>query len=108
MVSEKTVTEAVAGLRDYELTVIVKPDVDEEKLEARIKGISQFITDKGGTVVEVQKWGKRKLGYPIKHSLEGVYVHFKCKLKPATGKDLEANLMIAEDVLRHLLIVVEA
>ena len=108
MVSEKAATETSTGLRDYELTIILKPDLDEAKLEARINAISQFITDKGGAVAEVQKWGKKKLGYPIKHSLEGVYVLFKCKLKPATGKELEENLRISEDVLRHLLIVVES
>jgi small subunit ribosomal protein S6 len=107
MVTEKTTTETPAGLRDYELTVILRPDIDEEKLEARLKAISQFIGDKGGVVSEVQKWGKRKLGYPIKHTLEGIYVLNKCKMKPATGKELEANLRIADDVLRHLLIVVE-
>ena len=108
MVSEKVVSETGAGLRDYELTVIIKPDMDVEKLEARINAISQFITDKGGAVSEIQKWGKRKLGYPIKHSLEGFYVLVKCKMKPASGKELEGNLRISEDVLRHLLIVVES
>jgi small subunit ribosomal protein S6 len=108
MVSEKTVVETVTGLRDYELTVIIKPDMDAEKLEARINAIGQFITDKGGVVSEIQKWGKRKLGYPIKHSLEGFYFLVKCKMKPASGKELEGNLRISEDVLRHLLIVVES
>lgn len=108
MVSEKVVTETGAGLRDYELTVILRPDMDVEKLEARFTAISQFITDKGGTVSEIQKWGKRKLGYPIKHTLEGFYALVKCKMKPASGKDLEENLRISEDVLRHLLIVVES
>ena len=108
MVSEKVVTETGAGLRDYELTVILKPDMDVEKLEARINAIGQFISDKGGIVSEIQKWGKRKLGYPIKHTLEGFYVLVKCKMKPASGKELEGNLRISEDVLRHLLIVVES
>ncbi|MDO8577572.1 MAG: 30S ribosomal protein S6 [Dehalococcoidales bacterium] len=108
MVSEKAVTETGAGLRDYELTVIIKPDIDAEKLEARINAISQFITDKGGTVSEIQKWGKRKLGYPIKRILEGIYVLVKCKMKPASGKELEATLRISEDILRHLLIVIES
>src|ERR1035437_2256572 len=101
MVSEKVVTETGSGLRDYELTVIIRPDLDAEKLEARINAISQFITDKGGAVSEIQKWGKRKLGYPIKKSLEGFYVLVKCKMKPASGKELEGNLRISEDVLRH-------
>ena len=108
MVSEKIVTETGAGLRDYELTVIIRTDLDAEKLEARINAISQFITDKGGVVSEIQKWGKRKLGYPINHALEGFYVLVKCKMKPASGKELEGNLRISEDVLRHLLIVVES
>ena len=108
MVSENVVTETGAGLRDYELTVIIKSDMDAEKLEARINAISQFITDKGGVVSEIQKWGKRKLGYPIKHSLEGFYVLVKCKMKPASGKELEGNLRITEDILRHLLILVES
>ena len=108
MVSEKVVTETGSGLRDYELTVIIRPDLDAEKLEARINAISQFITDKGGAVSEIQKWGKRKLGYPIKKSLEGFYVLVKCKMKPASGKELEGNLRISEDILRHLLIVVES
>ena len=108
MVSEKVVTETGSGLRDYELTVIIRPDLDAEKLEARINAISQFITDKGGAVSEIQKWGKRKLGYPIKKSLEGFYVLVKCQMKPASGKELEGNLRISEDILRHLLIVVES
>ncbi len=108
MVSENIVTETSTGLRDYELTVIIKPDMDVEKLEARINAIGQFITDKDGAVSEIQKWGKRKLGYPIKHSLEGFYVLVKCKMKPASGKELEGNLRISDDVLRHLLIVVES
>ncbi len=106
MVSEKTDTKSGEGLRDYELTVIIDPKLAEDKLEARINAIGQSVTESGGTVAEVQRWGKRKLAYPIKHSLEGIYVLTKLKLKPAAGRALEANLQISEDVLRHLLIKV--
>ena len=104
MVSEKVNTELGEGLRDYELTVIINPNIAEDKLEASLNSISQFVTERGGTVSEIQRWGKRKLAYPIKHSLEGIYALAKLKLKPASGKELEANLRIAEDVLRHMLI----
>jgi small subunit ribosomal protein S6 len=106
MVSEKVSTELGEGLRDYELTIILDPQIAEDKIEARINFISQFVTERGGTVSEVQRWGKRKLAYPIKHSLEGVYALARLKLKPATGKELEGNLRISEDVLRHMLIKV--
>lgn len=106
MVSEKVNTELGEGLRDYELTVIINPNITEDKLEARINSISQFVTERGGIVSEVQRWGKRKLAYPIKHSLEGIYALARLKLRPASGRELEANLRISEDVLRHMLIKV--
>ncbi len=104
MVSEKVNAELGEGLRDYELTVIINPNITEDKLEARLNSIGQFVTERGGTVSEIQRWGKRKLAYPIKHSLEGIYALAKLKLKPASGKELETNLRISEDVLRHMLI----
>ncbi len=106
MVSEKVATELGERLRDYELIVIVNPEIAEDKLEATINNISQFVTERGGTVSEIQRWGKRKLAYPIKHSPEGIYVLARFKLRPASGRELEANLRISEDVLRHLLVKV--
>jgi small subunit ribosomal protein S6 len=93
-----------AELRDYELAVIISPEVEEEKLEAAIDNISQFITQKGGTVSGVDRWGKRKLAYPIKHFMEGYYVLTQFRMKPTLSKELEARLHISEEVLRHLLI----
>jgi small subunit ribosomal protein S6 len=108
MVSDKVVTETGEQLRDYELMVIVSPEIAEEQLEAAIDKIGRFITGKGGTIANTERWGKRKLAYPIKHSLEGNYVLIKCKLKPASSRELEANLQISEEVLRHLLVKLES
>ncbi len=91
-------------LRDYELVLIISPEVEEEKLNATIDNINQFITGKDGIISNVEQWGKRKLAYPIEHFMEGNYVLTQFKLKPALGKDLEANLQISEEVLRHLVV----
>jgi small subunit ribosomal protein S6 len=91
-------------LRDYELIVIVSPDVPEEELPTHLDKISEFITNKGGSVAEVERWGKRKLAYPINHFREGNYVLTKFKLEPDTTAELEANLRISEKILRHLLV----
>jgi small subunit ribosomal protein S6 len=91
-------------LRDYELIVIVSPDVPEEELPTHLDKISEFITNKGGSVTEVERWGKRKLAYPITHFREGNYVLTRFKLEPGTTAELEANLRISEKILRHLLI----
>ena len=95
-------------LQDYELVFIVNPEVTDESLENTINGISQFITGKEGVVGDVQRWGKRKLAYPLAHFLEGNYVLAKFKLSARRCKELEGNLKISEEILRHLLIKVGA
>ena len=104
MVSDKVATEEDAQLLDYELVLVISPEVAEEEFEATIDNISRLITGKGGTVSDIERWGKRRLAYPIRHFVEGSYVLARFKLKPAFGKELEANLRISEEVLRHLLI----
>jgi len=104
---EETKTEAEAErLQDYELVLVVSPEVNEDAFEATLKNVSQFITGKGGVISEEERWGKRKLAYPIKRSLEGNYVLTRCKMSPNWAKELDANLNISENVLRHLLLKV--
>ena len=91
-------------MRDYELVLIINPEIGDETMDALIDKVSQFVTGKGGTVSSVERWGKRKLAYPIDHFLEGNYVLNRFRLKPALGRELKANLQISEGVLRHLLI----
>jgi small subunit ribosomal protein S6 len=91
-------------LLDYELVYIVSPEVSEESLEGVINGIGQFVTGKDGVISDVERWGKKRLAYPVKHFLEGNYVLTRFKINPARCKELEANLKISEDILRHLLI----
>ena len=91
-------------LHEYEMVLIISPEVVDEKFDAAIDNVSRFITDNGGSFSEVEKWGKRKLAYPIKRQLEGSYVLTRFSLKPALSKELEAKLEISEEVLRHLLI----
>jgi small subunit ribosomal protein S6 len=91
-------------LRDYELIVIVSPEVPEEELPSHLDKISGFIANKGGSVTEVERWGKRKLAYPINHFREGNYVLTRFKLEPGMTAELEASLRISEKILRHLLV----
>jgi small subunit ribosomal protein S6 len=104
MVSDKVATEKGEQLPDYELVLVISPEIAEEESEAAIDNVSRFITGKGGVVSDIERWGKRRLAYPIRHFVEGSYVLTRFKLPPAFGKELEANLRISEEVLRHLLI----
>jgi len=104
MVPKKILKVEDEQLRDYELVLIISPEGGEEKFDAIIDNVSQFITGKGGIISDVERWGKRKLAYPIEHFEEGSYALARFKLKPTLSKELEANLQISEEVLRHLLI----
>ncbi len=101
---ETMVSQEDKQLRDYELVVIISPEVVDEALDSVIENISRFIIENGGTISNIERWGKRRLAYPIKHFLEGDYVLTRFKLRPKLSKGLEASLQISEDVLRHLLI----
>lgn len=92
---------------DYELTLILNPEITEDKSKATIDKVSQLITGKGGAISVVEPWGKKRMTFPIKRFREGNYVLLKCKMAPTVITELEANLKLTEDVLRHLLIKVE-
>jgi len=106
-VSKKALDVRDEQLRDYELVLIISPEIVDEALNTTIDNVSQLITTKGGIISNVEQWGKRKLAYPVEHFMEGNYVLTRFKLKPALGKELEANLQISEEVLRHLLVKIE-
>ena len=109
MVKKKKITQPKdTRLQDYELVYILSPDMTDEALETRINGMSTFITSREGTLDAVDKWGKKRLAYPIKHFQDGNYILTKFKMSPGHCKELEANLRISEDIVRHLLIRVNS
>ena len=105
---KKTVKEPVQAeekeLRDYEMVFIIRPDIAEDNLDPVIDKVSQLITGNGGTVSSTERWGKRKLAYPIKHFTEGYYVLARLQMKATAGKEVESSLQISEDIIRYLLV----
>ncbi len=89
---------------NYELVLIISPEVADEEVPNVITKLSELIKKIGGSVDEVNQWGRKKLAYPIKRCAEGNYMLAKLKLKPASTKELDANLRLSGEVLRHLLI----
>jgi small subunit ribosomal protein S6 len=91
-------------LRDYELIVVMNPEIPEEDVPAAIERVSGAVTSRGGEIEEVQPWGRRRLAYPIDRHIEGNYVLSNIKLDPERTHELESGFMISEDILRHLLV----
>lgn len=95
------------SLREYEMVLVLKPDLGEEELPAAVDRITGFIAASGGEVAKVDPWGRRKLAYPIQKYVEGNYVLTQFKLEPSLVMGLEANLRLDEHLLRHLIVRAE-
>jgi len=96
--------DLASALRDYELTVILNPEIGDDTVSDSIDRLQQAVTSRGGEVVEVNHWGRRRLAYPISRHMEGNYVATNVRLDPAQISDLEASFRISEDVIRHLIV----
>jgi small subunit ribosomal protein S6 len=84
----------------YEIVAVLRPDLDEEGLVAALERISQRIKEHGGTGTTVERWGKRKLAYPIKKHRDGYYALFVFTLPPDRIGPLRQTLGLHEDLLR--------
>ncbi len=89
-------------MRRYELMLVIRPDVADDKSQAVIDKVTRQITASGGQIIKVAPWGRRRLAYPIDRFREGSY-HIILFAAPADAlAELEHDLQINEEVLRHL------
>jgi small subunit ribosomal protein S6 len=94
-------------MRDYELVVIISPEVDEDGVSKLIDRVGRAISNRGGIVDGTDKWGRKKLSYAIKRFMEANYILTRFKLEPKLIKEVEAEIRSWEDVLRHLVVKLE-
>jgi len=94
-------------MRDYELTFIVRSELDEPDLTAIIERVKGLITDNGGEVSKHELWGTRRLAYSIRNMRDGQYVFMRVKLPSPAITPIERSIKLSEDVLRHLFVRVE-
>jgi small subunit ribosomal protein S6 len=91
-------------LRDYEMVYIAVPQLDDEGLATLNERLASWITSANGTVTETNVWGRRKLTYAIRKQTEGIYIQINFQLTPSATRELERNLRLDEQVVRHLII----
>ena len=87
-------------LSTYEIVSIVRPDFDEDALNAAIERIHQRITENGGTVKSTDRWGKRRIAYPIQNYRDGFYVLTVFDLDSGRVGPLRQTLGLHEGLLR--------
>ena len=88
--------------RDYELGIIINPDVGDDQARATVERVTQYVANSGGQIVRVNAQGRRHLAYPIEHHRDGLYFWFDLMLPPDSVAGLERNIDVNEDIIRHL------
>jgi small subunit ribosomal protein S6 len=87
-------------MRHYELLVILDPSLDERTVQPSLETFLSVVRTDGGTVENIEVWGKRRLAYEIAKSAEGIYAVLQVSCEAATVAELDRQLGLNESVLR--------
>jgi small subunit ribosomal protein S6 len=87
-------------MHQYELMVILDPEVDERTIAPSLEKFLNVITNDGGTIENVDIWGRRRLAYEINKKAEGIYAVVKFTAAPASTSELDRQLKLSEAVMR--------
>ncbi|QGN34211.1 30S ribosomal protein S6 [Microlunatus sp. Gsoil 973] len=87
-------------MRKYEVMIIIDPDTDERQVAPTLDNYLKVITNAGGTVDNVDIWGRRRLSYEINKKPEGIYAVVNLTSEPADVQELDRQLGINESIMR--------
>jgi len=92
------------SLIEYETTVIIRPDIGGDAVEGTLDRVRDVIKNRGGKLLAINHWGKRKLAYEIQKHARGVFVHTHFLGGNTLVQELERNMRINDNVLRFMTI----
>ncbi|WP_293696542.1 30S ribosomal protein S6 [uncultured Agrococcus sp.] len=84
----------------YELMVIIDPEVDERTVAPQLDKFLEVIRKDGGTIENIDIWGRRRLAYEIQKKTEGIYAVVNFTAEPATTSEVDRQLKLSEAVMR--------
>jgi small subunit ribosomal protein S6 len=97
-----------AALYNYEIALIIRPEIEEEGQTALIERLSELLTSDGGEVADVETWGLRRLAYPIRKIQDGYYYFIHGQFSASVLPELDRTVKLNEDILRHMVIRTDA
>ncbi|MDR0840134.1 MAG: 30S ribosomal protein S6 [Christensenellaceae bacterium] len=89
-------------MNKYEVLYIIAPEIEDEAVKGVIEKFSGIIAANGGTVGNIDEWGRKKLAYPIDYKTEGYYVLVDFEAAPELPRELERNFKNDESILRYM------
>ncbi len=90
-------------MRKYEVIFIVKP-VEEDILNGVITKFENIVTTNGGSIDKIDRWGKKRLAYPVKDLNEGFYCLFYITAEPKVVAELDRVMKITDEILKHMIV----
>ncbi|HOA20963.1 MAG TPA: 30S ribosomal protein S6 [Anaerolineaceae bacterium] len=91
-------------MHTYELVYILQADLDEATLNGLVETVENLIKSTNGEILKVDRWGKRRLAYPIRKLTEGYYVFVTFKLDPVEVANIRRTLGYNEQILRSIVV----
>lgn len=91
-------------MRDYELTLVIDPDLTSEKQKKLVAKIKKEISDLKGKIEKTEEWGKKELAYPIKKKTLGYYFFIETELPEKAPTEIEKKIKLDEGIIRYLLV----
>ena len=91
-------------MRPYEVMVIFDAGLEEDAIRDSVDRAVELIRARGGTPGRVDRWGRRRFAYELRHRWEGYYVLIDATAEPQVMADLDRMLFLADEVLRHKVI----
>lgn len=94
-------------IRTYESVVVLNAALEDDQIESILKRIEEIITSNGGEILDIDKWGRKRLAYPIQKAKSGYYAIFRFKAPTELIKELERNYRLDENIIRFLTILLD-
>ena len=89
-------------MRQYETMVLLSPELTDETVEEKISGFEKKVTEGGGEVLNVDRWGKKRLAYPIQRQRHGIYFIVTYHSEPEVVTGIERDMRIDEETWRYM------
>ncbi|MEX0788511.1 MAG: 30S ribosomal protein S6 [Anaerolineales bacterium] len=90
-------------MRNYEIALVADPELDEKALAELETRVIEKIQAAGGTPGKIDRWGRRRLAYPIRKRRDGNYLFIQAQMPETAGAELDRELRLQESVLRYML-----
>ena len=92
----------------YELALVVNAKIEDEAREAVVEKAKGYVARYGGTVTEVEEWGKKRLAYEVQKMREGFYYFIQFEADATCPAEVERHVRIMDNVMRYLVVKKEA